>query len=44
MGHDKKVVDGRVTFILARAIGDAFVSRDVDSADVERLLENAIAA
>lgn len=44
MGHDKKVVDGRVTFILARGIGDAFVSRDVDIDDVERLLENAIAA
>ena len=44
MGHDKKVVDGRVTFILARAIGDAFVSRDVDMGDVERLLENTIAA
>lgn len=44
MGHDKKVVDGQVTFILARCIGDAFVSRDVDLGDVERLLENTIAA
>lgn len=44
MGHDKKVVDGRVTFILSRGIGDAFVSRDVDLGDVERLLENTIAA
>lgn len=44
MGHDKKVVDGRVTFILAHGIGNAFVSRDVDLGDVERLLQNAIAA
>ena len=44
MGHDKKVRDGRVTFILARAIGDAFVSRDVNLDDVERLLAEAIAA
>jgi 3-dehydroquinate synthase len=44
MGHDKKVRDGRVTFILSRGIGDAFVSRDVDLGDVERLLHNTIAA
>jgi 3-dehydroquinate synthase len=44
MGHDKKVRDGRVTFILARGIGDAFVSRDVNLDDVERLLKDAIAA
>jgi 3-dehydroquinate synthase len=44
MGHDKKVRDGRVTFILSRGIGEAFVSRDVDLGDVERLLHNAIAA
>lgn len=44
MGHDKKVRDGRVTFILARGIGDAFVSREVNLDDVERLLKDAIAA
>ncbi|CAN0051357.1 unnamed protein product [Discosporangium mesarthrocarpum] len=44
MGHDKKVQDGRVTFILARGIGDAFVARDVDLDDVERLLDDAVAA
>ena len=44
MGHDKKVRDGRVTFILSRGIGEAFVSRNVDLGDVERLLHNAIAA
>jgi 3-dehydroquinate synthase len=30
MGKDKKVKGGRLTFILARAIGEAFVTRDVD--------------
>ncbi|MGR3491303.1 MAG: 3-dehydroquinate synthase [Shimia sp.] len=31
MGQDKKVVDGRLRFILARGIGDAFVADDVPS-------------
>ncbi|MEX2453059.1 MAG: 3-dehydroquinate synthase [Rhodospirillaceae bacterium] len=44
MGHDKKVRDGRVTFILARGIGEAFIARDVDLGDVERLLAGRIAA
>ena len=30
MGQDKKVRDGRIAFVLARDIGDAFVARDVD--------------
>lgn len=29
MGQDKKVVDGKLRFVLARAIGEAFVSDDV---------------
>jgi shikimate kinase / 3-dehydroquinate synthase len=29
MGQDKKVSHGRLTFILAKAVGDAFISRDV---------------
>ncbi len=29
MSHDKKVQDGKLTFILARGIGQAFVTRDV---------------
>ncbi|HUD51234.1 3-dehydroquinate synthase [Parvibaculum sp.] len=37
MGQDKKVVDGKLTFILARGIGEAFITRDVDS-DVLRTL------
>ena len=32
MAHDKKVRDGKITLILARDIGDAFVSRDVEPA------------
>jgi len=30
MGQDKKAEGGRLTFILNRALGDAFVARDVD--------------
>ena len=29
MGQDKKVVDGRLRFILTRGIGEAFVSDEV---------------
>jgi 3-dehydroquinate synthase len=31
MGHDKKVRDGKLTFILARGIGHAFVATDIDA-------------
>ncbi|MSP48313.1 MAG: 3-dehydroquinate synthase [Alphaproteobacteria bacterium] len=44
MGRDKKVVDGRLTFVLARGIGKAFVSRDVAPADVRAVLAAALAA
>ena len=44
MGRDKKVVDGRLTFILVRGIGRAFVSRDVGSSDVQAVLAAALAA
>jgi 3-dehydroquinate synthase len=30
MGHDKKIVDGRMRFILLRQLGDAFISDRVD--------------
>lgn len=43
MGQDKKVRDGRIAFILARDIGAAFVSRDVDLADVRGLLAEVLA-
>jgi 3-dehydroquinate synthase len=38
MTQDKKVRDGRLTFILARGIGDAFVSRDVERPALEAFL------
>ena len=44
MAQDKKVRDGKLTFILARGIGRAFVERDVDPAAVQQLLERARAA
>lgn len=39
MGQDKKAEGGRLTYILARAIGEAFVARDVDAGAVRRFLE-----
>ena len=43
MGQDKKVRDGRIAFVLARDIGEAFVARDVDLAPVRALLAEALA-
>ena len=44
MGQDKKVADGRLTFILARGIGGAFVTRDVDAARAEAFLTGMLAS
>lgn len=44
MRRDKKVRDGRVSFVLARGIGRAFVADDVDLSDVADLLTGQIAA
>jgi len=44
MAQDKKVIDGRLRFILARGIGQAFVAEDVDPAAVRALLAEALAA
>jgi 3-dehydroquinate synthase len=44
MTRDKKVQNGRITFVLAHGIGKAFVSRDVSLEDVYRLLRNAVQA
>ena len=41
MSRDKKVEDGRLKFILARSIGDAFTSRDVPTDAVIDLLRSA---
>jgi 3-dehydroquinate synthase len=38
MGQDKKAEGGRLTFILARALGEAFVAKDVDAAAVHAFL------
>ncbi|MBE1282356.1 MAG: 3-dehydroquinate synthase [Rhodobacteraceae bacterium] len=43
MGQDKKVVDGKLNFILARGIGQAFVTSDVAPSDVISVLEDALA-
>lgn len=44
MGRDKKVKGGKLTFILARGIGDAFVSRDVPARELSAFIEGAVAA
>jgi 3-dehydroquinate synthase len=43
MGQDKKVVEGQLRFILARSIGDAFVTGDVAREDVLTVLRDALA-
>ena len=42
MGQDKKVRDGRLTLILVRGIGEAFVSRDVSTETVHGFLEHQL--
>ncbi len=44
MRNDKKVTDGKVAFVLVRGIGKAFISDEVDLAEVEDLLTHAAAA
>jgi 3-dehydroquinate synthase len=39
MMHDKKKSGGRLPFILVRGIGEAYVDRDVDLAEVEEFLD-----
>jgi 3-dehydroquinate synthetase len=43
MMQDKKVKAGKPTFVLVRGIGQAFLTRDVDLADVENFLAGALA-
>jgi 3-dehydroquinate synthase len=40
MAKDKKISDGEITFVLARQIGEAFLSRDVDRKALVTVLEN----
>ncbi|AGI67974.1 3-dehydroquinate synthase AroB [Octadecabacter antarcticus 307] len=42
MGQDKKVVDGQLRFILARGIGDAFVTADVPADTVLSVLRDGL--
>ncbi len=44
IAQDKKVKRGRLTFILSRGIGKAFVEPDVDPADIRGFLEERLAA
>ncbi len=43
MSRDKKVKGGRLTFVLARGIGQALLRDDVEAAEVEALLTAAVA-
>lgn len=43
MGQDKKVRDGQLTFILARDIGKAFITRDISAERVTEFLRAQIA-
>jgi 3-dehydroquinate synthase len=42
MGQDKKVSGGKIAFILARGIGEAFVEKQVDMTVVKAVLEEAL--
>ena len=42
MGQDKKVVDGRLRFVLARGIGQAFAGAEVENEHVLALLRDAL--
>ena len=43
MGQDKKVKDGRLVFILARGIGEAFIATDAPGEAARALIEDALA-
>ncbi len=42
MAGDKKVADGKITFVLARGIGQAFLTREVEPAAVLAMLQDSI--
>ena len=39
MRHDKKASGGRLPFLLVRGIGQTYLDRDVDLADIEAFLD-----
>ena len=43
MAQDKKVVRGKLVFILARGIGKAFIAKNVDTKIVREVLKEALA-
>jgi 3-dehydroquinate synthetase len=43
IAQDKKVKRGRLTFILARGIGSAFIAPDIDAAEVRAFLTEKLA-
>jgi len=43
MAQDKKVADGRAAFVLARGIGRAFLSREVETETLRAFLDEALA-
>ncbi|KAB2912536.1 MAG: 3-dehydroquinate synthase [Hyphomicrobiaceae bacterium] len=43
MGQDKKVRAGKLTLVLARGVGQAFITRDVAAEDVQEFLRSQIA-
>lgn len=43
MTQDKKVKGGRMTFVLARGIGDAFLTQDVDTGRLDDFLRQRCA-
>ncbi len=44
MGQDKKVSGGKITFIMARGIGQSFIASDIDMEKVAQVLSNKEAA
>ena len=42
IAQDKKVKRGKLTFILARGIGQAFVENDVDPAEARKFLTDKL--
>ena len=44
MRQDKKVERGKLTFILARGIGQSFIAKDVAEADVRNFLQKELRA
>jgi 3-dehydroquinate synthase len=42
MAHDKKVRDGKITFVLTKGIGQAFLTTEVDMKELENVLKDAL--